>query len=297
MKILIVGCNGQLGTELMRALQTGRTELGALPAAYSCAEARGVDMDVLDITDLAATRAYVQEFCPDLVINCAAYTNVDGCETHRDEAFSANAIGPRNLAMACETVGARLVQISTDYVFCGDGETPYTEYDTPVPRSVYGATKFMGEEYVRAFCTRWFIVRTSWLYSGTGKNFVKTVLRIGREKGEIRVVDDQLGNPTYAVDLAHHILLIAVTDEFGVYHCTGNGVCSWFAFTKKIYELAGVDAIARPCTTEEYGSKTKRPSYSALDNGMLRRTVGDGMRPWEEALASFLERYLETERA
>ncbi len=296
MKILIVGCNGQLGTELTAALQAGRTSLGALPDAYREALVTGVDVDTLDITDLEAVRRYVAGLRPDMVLNCAAYTNVDGCETQQDTAFAVNAIGPRNLALACEAAGAKLLHVSTDYVFAGDANTPYTEYDTPAPRSVYGATKLLGETYVRSFCSRWFIVRTSWLYSGTGKNFVKTVLRIGREKGRIRVVNDQFGNPTYAEDLAHHILKIAATDGFGVYHCTGNGICSWCAFTERIFALAGVAASVEPCSTAEYGSKTNRPAYSALDNGMLRISVGDEMRCWEDALESFLGKYLETER-
>lgn len=296
MKVLIVGANGQLGTTLTEALNAGRTELGPLPAAYDGASVFSVDIDRLDITNLSAVRGFLYACKPDVAINCAAYTNVDGCESHRDEAFAANALGPRNLAIACEAVGARLVQLSTDYVFSGELSSPRAEYDVPAPQSVYGATKLAGEGYVRDFCTRWFIVRTAWLYGARGKNFVKTILRIAREKGALRVVNDQFGSPTYAEDLAFHILKIAATDAYGVYHCTGGGVCSWYDFAGRILSEARINAALTPCSTAEYGSQTKRPAYSALDHAMLRLTVGDEMRPWEDALHSFFTRFPSPEK-
>ena len=291
MKLIITGCNGQLGKELIRQLTCKSSEIGAIPAAYQHAKITAIDIEDLNIEKLQDAIEFVQKEAPDLIINCAAYTNVDGCETNQDSAFRANAIGPRNLAIAAQKAGAKLLQVSTDYVFPGDGTSPCTECEQPDPRSVYGKTKLAGENYVRAFCSRWFIVRTAWLYGYEGKNFVKTILRVAREKGAVRVVNDQLGNPTNAADLAHHILKIAATEEYGVYHCTGKGICSWYDFASGIVKYAGINAKVLPCTTEEYGSQTRRPAYSALDHAMLRATVGDEMREWEDALKYFMEHY------
>ena len=223
----------------------------------------------------------------DAVINCAAYTNVNGCETDRDTAFGANSLGPRNLAIAADMIGAKLIHISTDYVFSGDSAVPYVEWDKCDPQSVYGKSKLLGEQYVQSLCRKYFIVRTAWLYGKTGNNFVKTMLRINREKGECRVVDDQFGNPTNAADLAHHILKLLDTEQYGIYHGTGNGICSWYEFACQIVELAGISSEVRPCSTEEYPTPAKRPAFSALDNMMFRNTVGDEFRDWGKALESF----------
>ena len=225
----------------------------------------------------------------DAVINCAAFTNVNLCETERDTAFKANAIGPRNLAIAAERYGAKLVHVSTDYVFDGNGTKPYTEWDICAPASAYGASKYLGEEYIREFSTRYFIVRTSWLYGYYGNNFVKTMMRIANEKGACRVVCDQRGNPTNAADLAHHLLKLLTTEEYGVYHGTGNGECSWYEFTKEIVRLAGIEASVTPISTDEFPTPAKRPAYSALDNIMFRTGVGDEFRPWQEALECFIK--------
>ena len=291
MKILITGCNGQLGSELKKILTSGVSELGPIPSVFANAELDCIDVQELDITDQAAAAACVDKSLPELIINCAAYTNVDGCESHQDDAFKVNALGPRNLAIAAEKAGANFIHISTDYVFPGDGTVPCREYDLPAPKSVYGITKLAGEKYVQSFCSRWFIVRTAWLYGYNGKNFVKTIMRAAREKGRLRVVSDQRGNPTNAADLAYHLLKIAATEEYGIYHCTGSGECSWFDFASKIVEYAGISAAVEPCTSDEYPSPTKRPAYSALDHMMLRCTVGDEMRPWDEALRYFIDHY------
>lgn len=294
MRILLVGAKGQLGRELSACFQRGYTELGVPELLKSENTVREIDIDELDISDLAAVRRVMRDGY-DLVINCAAYTNVNKCETERDLAFLANAIGPRNLAVASEECGARLIHVSTDYVFSGEGSVPYTEYDACDPRSVYGKTKHLGEEYIKQFCGRYFILRTAWLYGYYGNNFVKTMMKINRENGASRVVCDQRGNPTNAADLAHHILKLATTEEYGVYHATGAGECSWYEFTKKIVEYAGIEAEVSPCTTEEYPTPAKRPAYSSLDNMMLRVTVGDEFRPWEEALSCFMKNYMEME--
>jgi dTDP-4-dehydrorhamnose reductase len=289
MKILITGAKGQLGTELAMCFERGYTELGTPVLLTEKNQVRLIDIDELDIADIDAVRALISKEKYDAVINCAAYTNVNKCETERVLAFRANAIGPRNLAIACEEVGAKLLHVSTDYVFAGNGNTPYTEWDICNPQSVYGKTKYLGEEYVKQFSSKYFIVRTAWLYGYYGGNFVKTMRKIATEKGACRVVCDQRGNPTNAADLAHHILKLITTDEYGIYHGTGEGECSWFEFTKKIVELSGINATVSPCTTEEYPTPAKRPAYSSLENMMFAATVGNEFRPWEAALESFIK--------
>ena len=295
MKILITGCNGQLGTELQAQLRRGESELGPIPDRLKNATVLPVDVDQLDITDRAEVVNFVRRHQPDTIINCAAFTNVDGCETSKDAAFKVNALGPRNLAIAADKINARLIHVSTDYVFSGEGDTPLEECDLPAPRSAYGTTKLLGEQYVQQFCRRHFIVRTAWLYGYNGKNFVKTMINAGKKFGKLTVVNDQLGNPTNAVDLAHHILKLAVSHEYGTYHCTGNGICSWYDFAAEIIRLAGVEATVAPCTTAEYAAahpeSASRPAWSALDNRMLRCTVGDEMRPWQQALAAYFEHW------
>ena len=289
MKILITGSKGMLATQVITDLERGYTELGQVPAALKDAQLVLADVDTLDITDKAATESFIEQHRPDVVINCAAYTNVDGCESHQDDAFKVNAIGSRNLAIACENIGAKLVHVSTDYVFRGDEPTPRREYDMPWPISAYGKTKFAGEEFVRQYCKKSFIVRTAWLYGYNGKNFVKTMVWLAKEKGGAKVVNDQHGNPTNAADLSHHLLKIAASEEYGTYHCTGNGECTWYEFAAEIARLAGYEGVMSPCTSEEFPTPTKRPAYSSLDNMMLRVTVGDEMRHWKDALKAYFE--------
>ncbi|MBW6410301.1 dTDP-4-dehydrorhamnose reductase [Clostridium weizhouense] len=289
MKIVITGCKGQLGTELQDIIKKGYGEIGEISKGLKKAEIIAVDVDELDITDLEEVENKITFFNPDVVINCAAATNVDGCESNRDFAFKVNSLGPRNLAIACEKVRAKLVQVSTDYVFSGVGETPLTEYDLTNPYSVYGKTKLLGEQYVREFSSKYFIVRTAWLYGYVGHNFVYTMRKLGKERDSINVVNDQRGNPTHANDLAYHILKLIETEEYGVYHCTGKGECTWYDFAKMIIELSGEKCEVNPCTSEEYKTPAKRPEYSSLDNMMLRNTVGDEMRDWKEAIKSFIE--------
>ena len=294
MRIIVTGAKGQLGTEIQKCFERGYTELGVPEILKSENEVCYVDIDTVDIADIGALRALFAEFKPEAVINCAAFTKVDACETtDRETSFKANALGPRNLAMACEEIGAKLVHVSTDYVFAGDGDKPYVEYDICAPQSVYGSTKYLGEEYVKQFSTKYFIVRTAWLYGYYGKNFVKTMMNIARQRGACKVVCDQRGNPTNAADLAHHLLKLVTTEQYGVYHGTGNGECSWFEFTQKIVEYAGIEATVSPCTSEEFPTPTKRPAYSSLDNMMLRCTVGDEFRDWQDALKCFIENYKE----
>lgn len=291
MKILITGSTGQLGSELGKVLRGGMTELGPIPSCMLDADLRCIDREGLDITDREAVCRYLDAFSPDIILNCAAYTNVDECEDHPDDAFRGNALGPRNLAICAERLGAKLVHISTDFVFSGNTLKPYREYDLPSPRNVYGATKLTGEEYIRNFSTRWFIIRTSWLYGYAGRNFVKTILKFARERSELKVVDDQRGNPTNAADLAHHVLKIAATEEYGVYHCAGGGECSRYEFARRIVELSGIGAEVKPCSTDEYPRAARRPQYSSLECMMLRFTVGDEMRDWDDALKYFMQHF------
>lgn len=289
-RIIVTGAKGQLGAELLTILKSGVSELGNIPEELVGCELIPVDIDELDITNQQAVMSFICDVNPFAVINCAALTNVDGCEEKQDLALQVNALGARNLAMACEKSGSVLVQISTDYVFSGEGNKPYFEWELPAPQSVYGGTKRLGEEYVKGFCSRYFILRTAWLYGYYGNNFVKTIARLAKENGEVKVVNDQRGNPTNAADLAFAIVCLLATQEYGIYHCTGQGECSWYDFACKIVEYYQINAQIHPCTTEEFPRPAKRPSYSALDHGMLRLTIGDVMRPWEDALACFCEK-------
>ena len=293
MKILITGSNGQLGNELQKIVSTGKAEIGAVSEEIKNAEVFAMDVDILDITNLEQVKNVLNEVKPDVVINCAAATNVDGCEANQDLAFKINSLGPRNLAMVCEEIGAKIVQVSTDYVFSGVGETPLKESDLVAPVSVYGKTKLLGEEFVRDFSTKYYIVRTAWLYGYVGHNFVYTMMKLGKDRDSLSVVNDQLGNPTHANDLAYHILKLIETEEYGVYHCTGKGECSWYNFASEIMKLSGRNCTVNPCTSEEYKSmypnSADRPAYSSLDNMMLRCTIGDEMRDWKDALKIFMD--------
>jgi len=297
MKILITGANGQLGTELLDMLRSGQAEIGAIPAAYANAEILAVDKEQLDLTDFAALQQTLGQFAPELIINCAAYTNVDGCEQNQDTAFQVNSLVPQQLALYTASAGCKLVQVSTDYVFAGNGDQPHKEWDLCVPNSIYGKSKYLGEQYALQ-CGKAFVVRTAWLYGYHGHNFIKTIVRAAKAGKSLNVVDDQLGNPTNANDLAYHILKLALTEQYGIYHCTNNGTCSWYEFACAFLQMAGIDNLPAACSTEEFyaGREPKpaaRPAYSSLDNMALRNTVGDEMRAWQDALAQYMKNGLE----
>ncbi|KAB3526634.1 dTDP-4-dehydrorhamnose reductase [Alkaliphilus serpentinus] len=291
-KALVVGYSGQLGHELIKVLKLDDL------FKKSIEELIMTDSSMLDITCKNLVLKYILKIQPDIIINCAAYTKVDQAEDDYEKAFQVNSLGPRNLAIAAEAIGAKLIHISTDYVFDGKGvlvngeKVPYREYDTTNPINVYGKTKLLGEEYVREFCSKYFIIRTSWLYGEKGNNFVKTIIGAAKDKGKLQVVDDQLGNPTYAGDLAERILKLALTDEYGLYHCTGKGICSWYDFAKKIIEYTEIPCEIEAVTSDNYKRKAQRPSYSCLDNMMLRSTIGDDMREWQDALYDFIKNRL-----
>ncbi|MFA6941060.1 MAG: dTDP-4-dehydrorhamnose reductase [Clostridiaceae bacterium] len=288
MKILITGSRGQVGSQLINILNKGRSELGEVPEQIKNAVVIGKGSQELNIADFDNVKSVLKEVKPDVVINAAAYTNVNGCELNKELAFSVNAYGAKNLAAACEDIGSKIVHISTDYVFNGEGTIPFKEIDEPSPHSIYGKAKNMGDNFVKEYSSKYFIVRPSWVYGYNGKNFVYTIMKTAKERGSIKVVNDQRGNPTNAEDLSHHILKLIAAEQYGIYHCSGRGECTWYDFACKIIELSKIPCKVIPCSTNEYPSTTKRPMYSSLDNSKLRNTVGNEMRNWEEALSNFI---------
>lgn len=285
-KVLVTGCNGQLGRAIQKEYAGDVTFV-----LTDVAEGEGITS--LDITDIDAVMSLVLAQKPDVIINCAALTNVDGCEKMWDLAYKINAIGPRNLAIAATAVGAKLVHVSTDYVFAGTERTPRTEFDTPDPISAYGKTKLEGEQFVRQFAEKFFILRTAWLY-GDGKNFVKTMVRVAKTHDEVSVVCDQFGSPTSAVELAKMIHFLEGTDNYGIFHATCEGETNWADFTEAFYAKLGITAKVNHITSEEYTKMNpeaaKRPAYSNLDNYMLRLTTDQfAMANWEDALDVYLK--------
>ena len=285
-KVLVTGCNGQLGRAIQKEYAGNVTFI-----LTDVAEGEGITS--LDITDIDAVMSLVLNEKPDVIINCAALTNVDGCEKMWDLAYKINAIGPRNLAIAATAVGAKLVHVSTDYVFAGTERTPRTEFDTPDPISAYGKTKLEGEQFVRQFAEKFFILRTAWLY-GDGKNFVKTMVRVAKTHDEVSVVCDQFCSPTSAVELAKMIHFLEGTDNYGIFHATCEGETNWADFTEAFYAKLGITAKVNHITSEEYArmnpEAAKRPAYSNLDNYMLRLTTDQfAMANWEDALDVYLK--------
>jgi dTDP-4-dehydrorhamnose reductase len=276
MKVLITGCRGQLGTELIRQLGKEKNEL--------------IETDVhnLDITDQKQIFELVKSNKPEIIINCAAYTDVDACESNEADAFRVNAIGPQNLSTAAYSIGAKMVQISTDYVFDGSGNIPKREYDITNPRSVYGNSKELGERLVRQTNPKHFIFRTAWLY-GDGNNFVRTMLKLSKERTELSVVNDQIGSPTSTVDLSRCIIALMTTESFGTYHATCEGQCSWYDFANKIFELKGINIKVNPISSEELDRPAQRPKFSVMDNFMLKLIGLNSFRNWEEALQEYLK--------
>lgn len=276
-KIIVTGCNGQLGRAVNEYYK-------------NAADISFVNTDVaeLDITDIDAVMKLAREVNPYAIINCAAHTAVDACETQYEKAFAINAIGARNLAIASRETGAKLVHISTDYVFDGKGTRPYVETDPTNPMGAYGSTKLAGEEFVKAFADRWFILRTAWLY-GDGKNFAKTMLRLSETHDEVRVVGDQFGSPTSTVELTKAIDALLFTENYGLFHATCEGSCCWADFAKEVFRLAGKDTHVEAITTEEYGAPAPRPAYSVLDNRMFRLTTDFSFADWHDAIAAYMK--------
>jgi dTDP-4-dehydrorhamnose reductase len=262
-----------LGHDVVRAAEFVNHEVIALP--------RGE----LDVTDERAVRATLEREAPDAVINCAAWTDVDGAEEDRDGAMLLNADAAGLLAAVAAGVGAAIVQPSTDYVFDGEKPEPYVESDRPNPLSIYGATKLAGEQIVAVTNPRHFVVRTSWLFGATGGNFVETMLRLGKDLGEVVVVRDQVGCPTYTGHLADALVRLAESEDYGLHHIAGGGQCSWFDFAREIFKQAGVECRTLSCTTEEFPRPARRPAHSVL---ATERDYALYLPDWQEGLASYL---------
>lgn len=275
-KIIVTGCNGQLGRAVNLEFKNN-TEI----------EFVNTDVDELDITDIDKVMELARQVKPYAIINCAAHTGVDACEDEWDKAYRINAIGPRNLSIAASETGAKMIHISTDYVFNGRADKPYTEFDKPDPQGAYGVTKLAGENMVRDFADRYFILRTAWLY-GDGKNFVKTMLRLSENNDKVRVVGDQVGSPTSAKELAAAIDRLIFTENYGIFHATCEGSCSWAQFAEEIFKMAGKKTVVESITTQEFGAKAPRPAYSILENYMLKLTTDYKFADWHDALDAYM---------
>jgi dTDP-4-dehydrorhamnose reductase len=278
MVVLVTGGSGQLG-QALQSIADGFRQL----------QFRFLPSSELDITSKESIRGIFDSVRPDWCINAAAYTAVDKAESEPDKAAAINVGGARNIAEACRDSDVRLIHISTDFVFDGNGNRPYREDDKTGPQSVYGKTKLGGEQAIAEIFDRYFIVRTAWVYSQFGHNFMKTMLRLAREKDEVRVVADQVGTPTHAVDLAHALLSIVSsgTDGYGIYHFSNEGTASWFDFAKRIFEVNQIATALIPIATSDFPTPAKRPAYSVLDKGKIKSVFGLDIRDWRDAVTRF----------
>lgn len=276
MKVLVTGVKGQLGFDVMKRLAALNTE------------ARGVDYTDCDLTDGPSVMALVRGEAPDAIIHCAAYTAVDRAETEPEQCAAVNGMGTLNLVRAALAVDAKLLYVSTDYVFSGEGDTPVDISAPYQPRNVYGLTKAQGEEAVRSLMNRSFIVRTSWVFGAHGDNFVKTMLRLGADHSEVSVVGDQIGSPTYTVDLARLLCDMVQTNRYGIYHATNEGYCSWASFAAEIMRQAGLRCTVRAIPTSEYPTLARRPANSRLSKVSLDQAGFARLPQWEDALSRYL---------
>ena len=277
MKILVTGVKGQLGYDVMKVLQTRNIEC------------LGVDIEDFDITDAQATSIFIRRYNPDAVIHCSAYTAVDKAEDNLELCKAVNAQGPRNIAAACKEIDAKMVYISTDYVFPGIGDREYEVNDPTGPLGAYGQTKLDGEIAVKELLTKYFIVRISWVFGKNGNNFVKTMLRLGKERSEVNVVCDQIGSPTYTADLAPLLCDMAVTEKYGTYHATNEGLCSWAELTQEIFRQAGYMIKVNCIPTSEYPTRAKRPLNSRMSKKGLDEAGFHRLPIWQDALKRYLK--------
>ena len=273
---MIIGVNGQLGHDAVKLLSPYHKIVG-------------LDKDTLDITNFIELQNRITEIRPEVIINCAGYTNVDDCEKNYESAYNTNAQGCYNLALIAKKYDCILVHISTDYVFDGEKDEPYIESDLPNPINIYGSSKLLGETIITTISPKYFILRTSWLYGTHGKNFVKTILKLSETKDVISVVNDQIGTPTYTIDLINVISKLIKTNAYGIYHISNEGRCSWYDFAEKIIKLTNKETTIIPITTNQSKRKADRPHYSVLENSMLKHRFGYTLRNWEEALTEFLK--------
>ncbi|MBJ6360252.1 dTDP-4-dehydrorhamnose reductase [Paenibacillus sp. GCM10012307] len=276
-RILVTGAGGQLGKELVQLLKVKNIEV------------YGLARDQLDITDCDTVLKQVEQLSPTAIIHAAAYTQVDRAEAEPEIAFRCNAIGTRNVAVAAAKVGAKLVYVSTDYVFDGSEGSSYNEWSKTSPINVYGQSKLAGEQFVRHHHNRFFIVRTSWVYGAYGNNFVKTMLKLGAEHGAVRVVEDQVGSPTYTYDLAMTIIAMLQTEKYGLYHISNTGKCSWFEFAQEIFKQAKMEVQVTPISTSDMPRPAARPAYSVMEPVMLRLNDFPLLPTWQQALHHYLQ--------
>jgi dTDP-4-dehydrorhamnose reductase len=277
MRVVVTGAAGQLGKDVL------------LELARKNHQAYGLDRQQLDITIEKDVMAYISEVKPDVILHCAAYTNVDAAEENEDAAYAVNAAGTEYLAKAASQTGAKMLYVSTDYVFDGSANEPY-EVDEPTKAlGAYGRTKLAGEQLLQKHLDEFFIVRTAWVFGIHGNNFVKTMLRLGKERGEVGVVHDQVGSPTYTVDLAQFMVELMETDKYGVYHATNSGICSWYEFAVEIFKQAELDVKVNPLTSDQFPRPAARPKYSVLSKKRIEQEGLKPLRDWKQALGAYLE--------
>lgn len=277
MKVLVTGINGQLGHDVMGELKKRGHE------------AVGVDIEEMDITDAECVKRVMTQTAPDAVIHCSAYTAVDRAEEEVELCRRVNAEGTKNVAEVCAGLDCKLLYLSTDYIFSGEGERPWEPGDEPAPLNVYGLTKFEGEQEIKSRMNKYFIVRISWVFGVNGNNFIKTMLRLGRENGAVRVVDDQIGSPTYTYDLAVLLVDMIETEKYGEYHASNEGLCSWYEFAKEIFAAAGMNEVeVTPVSSEEFPAKAKRPKNSRMSKEELVKNGFNKLPSWQDAVKRYV---------
>lgn len=277
MKVLVTGINGQLGHDVMGELKKRGHE------------AVGVDIGEMDITDAGCVKRVMTQTAPEAVIHCSAYTAVDRAEEEVELCRRVNAEGTKNVAEVCAGLDCKLLYLSTDYIFSGEGKRPWEPGDVPDPLNVYGLTKFEGEQEIKSRMDKYFIVRISWVFGVNGNNFIKTMLRLGRENGAVRVVDDQIGSPTYTYDLAVLLVDMIETEKYGEYHASNEGICSWYEFAKEIFAAAGMNEVeVTPVSSEEFPAKAKRPKNSRMSKEKLVKNGFNKLPSWQDAVKRYV---------
>ncbi len=281
MRVLVTGAKGQLGTDVMEQLNANNIE------------AVGIDREELDIVDKKACEEFFEkanaEKRIDAVIHCAAYTAVDKAEDEQELSYNINALGTENIALACKKFDMKLMYISTDYVFNGQGERPWEPDDEREPLNVYGKTKYEGELFVEKLSDKYFIVRIAWVFGIAGHNFIKTMLKLAKERDSLTVVDDQIGSPTYTADLSKLLVAMIQTDKYGRYHATNEGYCSWYEFAKEIFKVAGVEIDVKPVDSSAYPAKAKRPANSRMEKSKLDEMGFKRLPSWQDATRRYIE--------
>jgi dTDP-4-dehydrorhamnose reductase len=276
MRVLVTGVKGQLGYDVVKRLKSLNIDC------------LGVDIDDFDLSDAISVNHYIKEYMPTVVVHCAAYTAVEKAEENFELCYSVNVLGTRNIAEACKEISARMVYISTDYVFDGKGEKFFETNDIASPQNQYGKTKYEGELEVTNILEQYFIIRISWAFGINGNNFIKTMLKLGKERQELNVISDQFGSPTYTYDLALLIADMIKTDKYGIYHATNEGICSWYEFACEIFKLSNINVKVNPVTSDEYPTKVKRPHNSRLSKSSLDEAGFERLPDWKDSLARYI---------